>query len=187
MNSSPLWKRAIALTLSECLSARFSSQIAGHPAGRSPVREETIFPPSIVTHRQSVAVYTRDPNKWHQFKPHSSVRYDARTMTLHHRILRPPRALDGTARRRPVADFEDAQTFARAIELETVYRKGNFFLHISITIPAPDVKQPQGSLGVLSAYSRSCEIRQEVSHGAEYPPQESLLQKAETISPGQRQ
>jgi hypothetical protein len=31
---------------------------------------------------------------------------------------------------------------------ELVYRKGNFYLHISITIPAPEVKQPQGSLGV---------------------------------------
>jgi len=31
---------------------------------------------------------------------------------------------------------------------ELVYRKGNFYLHISITVPAPEVKQPQGSLGV---------------------------------------
>src|SRR5262249_15205071 len=30
---------------------------------------------------------------------------------------------------------------------ELVYRKGNFYLHISITFPAPEVKQPQSSLG----------------------------------------
>jgi IS605 OrfB family transposase len=31
---------------------------------------------------------------------------------------------------------------------ELVYRKGNFYLHIAITIPAPEHTQPQGSLGV---------------------------------------
>ncbi|HZF41645.1 MAG TPA: transposase, partial [Blastocatellia bacterium] len=37
---------------------------------------------------------------------------------------------------------------------ELVYRKGNFYLHISITIPAPEVKQPQDSLGVDLGFSR---------------------------------
>jgi IS605 OrfB family transposase len=37
---------------------------------------------------------------------------------------------------------------------ELVYRKGNFYLHISITIPAPEVKQPQGSLGVDLGFNR---------------------------------
>jgi IS605 OrfB family transposase len=37
---------------------------------------------------------------------------------------------------------------------ELIYRKGNFYLHISITIPAPGVKQPQGSLGVDLGFNR---------------------------------
>jgi len=37
---------------------------------------------------------------------------------------------------------------------ELVYRKGNFYLHISITIPAPEVKEPQGSLGADLGLSR---------------------------------
>src|SRR5262245_45450629 len=37
---------------------------------------------------------------------------------------------------------------------ELVYRKGNFYLHISITIPAPEVKQPQGCLGVDLGFNR---------------------------------
>ncbi len=31
---------------------------------------------------------------------------------------------------------------------ELVYRKGQFYLHISITVPAPEVEEPSGSLGV---------------------------------------
>jgi hypothetical protein len=31
---------------------------------------------------------------------------------------------------------------------ELVYRKGNFYLRISITVPVPEITQPQGSLGV---------------------------------------
>ncbi len=37
---------------------------------------------------------------------------------------------------------------------ELVYCKGNFYLHISITIPAPEVKRPQGSLGVELGFNR---------------------------------
>jgi putative transposase len=37
---------------------------------------------------------------------------------------------------------------------ELVYRKGNFYLHISITAPAPEVTQPQGSLGVDLGFNR---------------------------------
>src|SRR5215510_3081441 len=37
---------------------------------------------------------------------------------------------------------------------ELVYCKGNFYLHISITIPAPEVKQPKGILGVDLGFNR---------------------------------
>src|SRR5215510_10427131 len=55
-----------------------------HHEGYRLIREETNLPAQHVVNAiaKVSAVYTRDPNKFHQFKPHSSVRYDARTMTL---------------------------------------------------------------------------------------------------------
>jgi hypothetical protein len=48
------------------------------------IRKETNLPSQRVVNAiaKVSAVYTRDQNKFHRFKPHSSVRYDARTMTL---------------------------------------------------------------------------------------------------------
>src|SRR5262245_36671205 len=55
-----------------------------HHEGYRLIRDETNLPSQHVINAiaKASAVYTRAPNKWHQFKPHSSVRYDARTMTL---------------------------------------------------------------------------------------------------------
>jgi hypothetical protein len=55
-----------------------------HHEGYRLIREETNLPSQHVVNAiaKVSAVYTRDQNKWHQFKSHSSVRYDARTMTL---------------------------------------------------------------------------------------------------------
>src|SRR5215475_16140973 len=55
-----------------------------HHQGYRLIREETNLPSQHVVNAiaKVSAVYTRDRNKWHKFKPHSSVRYDARTMTL---------------------------------------------------------------------------------------------------------
>ena len=55
-----------------------------HHAGYRLVRQETDLPAQHVINAiaKVSAVYTRDSNKWHRFKPHSSVRYDARSMTL---------------------------------------------------------------------------------------------------------
>src|SRR6516162_4761051 len=49
-----------------------------HHAGYRLIREETNLPSQLVINAiaKVSAVYTRDSNKWHQFKPHSSVRYD---------------------------------------------------------------------------------------------------------------
>src|SRR5215470_18860227 len=55
-----------------------------HHEGYHLIRQETNLPSQHVINAiaKVSAVYTRDQNKWHQFKPHSSVRYDARSMTL---------------------------------------------------------------------------------------------------------
>ncbi len=55
-----------------------------HHEGYRLIREETSLPAQHVINAiaRVSAVYTRDPNKLHQFKPHSSLRYDARTMVL---------------------------------------------------------------------------------------------------------
>ncbi len=55
-----------------------------HHAGYRLIREETKLPAQHVIN--SIAkvsgAYTREPNKLHHFKTHSSIRYDARTMVL---------------------------------------------------------------------------------------------------------
>src|SRR5215510_289607 len=55
-----------------------------HHEGYRLIRKETNLPSQHVVNAiaKVSSVYTRDQNKWRQFKPHSSVRYDARTMTL---------------------------------------------------------------------------------------------------------
>jgi putative transposase len=44
------------------------------------IRQETNLPSQHVINAiaKVSAVYTRDQRKWHQFKPHSSLRYDAK-------------------------------------------------------------------------------------------------------------
>src|SRR5882672_2678706 len=131
-----------------------------HHEGYHLIREETNLPSQHVVNAVAKvsAVYTRDSNKWHQFKPHSSVRYDARTMTLgqdcHSASLTvcPKGRLTGQLRMSARMRKQLQQGELGSAEL--VYRKGNFYLHISITIPAPEVKQPQGSLGVDLGFNR---------------------------------
>src|SRR5262245_64659973 len=55
-----------------------------HHEGYRLIRQETNLPSQHVINAiaKVSAVYTRDRHKWSQFKPHSSLRYDARTMTL---------------------------------------------------------------------------------------------------------
>jgi hypothetical protein len=55
-----------------------------HHQGYRLVRQETHLPAQRLINAiaKVSAVYTRDSNKWHRFKPHSSVRYDAKSMTL---------------------------------------------------------------------------------------------------------
>src|SRR5262245_66222903 len=55
-----------------------------HHAGYHLIRKETTLPAQHVINAiaKVSAAYIRDSHKLHQFKPRSSVRYDARTMVL---------------------------------------------------------------------------------------------------------
>ena len=131
-----------------------------HHEGYRLIRKETGLPAQHVVNAiaKVSAVYTRAPNKWSQFKPHSSVRYDARTMTLsqdfHSASLTICPKGRVTGRLQMSARMRKQLCQGELGSAELVYRKGNFYLHISITIPAPEVKQPQGSLGVDLGFSR---------------------------------
>jgi putative transposase len=131
-----------------------------HHQGYRLIRQETDLPSQHVinTIAKVSAVYTRDPDKWHQFKPHSSLRYDAKSMTL-----RPDCQTVSLAvcpKGRITGQLQVSARMRKQLQqgelgsAELVYRKGNFYLHISITIPAPEVKQPQGSLGVDLGFNR---------------------------------
>src|SRR5215475_9456357 len=125
-----------------------------HHQGYRLIRGETNLPSQHVINAiaKVSAVYTRDPNKWHLFKPHSSLRYDAKSMTLGQDCQ--TASLTVCPKGRITGQLQMSARMRKQLRqgelgsAELVYRKGNFYLHISITIPTPEVKQPQGSLGV---------------------------------------
>jgi IS605 OrfB family transposase len=131
-----------------------------HHEGYRLIRDETNLPSQHVINAiaKVSAVYTRDQNKWHQFKPHSSVRYDAKSMTLGHDCQ--TASLTICPKGRVIGRLQMSARMRNQLcqgelgSAELVYRKGNFYLHISITIPALEVKHPQGSLGVDLGFSR---------------------------------
>src|SRR5215472_16074795 len=120
-----------------------------HHEGYHLIRQETDLPAQHVINAiaKVSAVYTRDQNKWHQFKPHSSVRYDAKSMTLSQDCqtasltVCPKGRITGQLQM--PARMRNQLRQGELGSAELVYRKGNFYLHISITIPEPEVKQPQ--------------------------------------------
>src|SRR5262245_28567612 len=124
------------------------------------IRQETNLPAQHVINAiaKVSAVYTRDSHKWHQFKLHSSLRYDARSMTLRPDCQTVSLAVCHkgrvTSRLQMSAGMRKQLRQGELGSAELVYRKGNFYLHISITIPAPEVKQPHGSLGVDLGFNR---------------------------------
>jgi IS605 OrfB family transposase len=131
-----------------------------HHKGYRLIRKETSLPAQHVVNAiaKVSAVYTRAPNKWSRFKPHSSVRYDAKSMTLSQNCQTASLTVCPkgriTGRLQMSARMRKQLCQGELGSAELVYRKGNFYLHISITIPAPEVKQPQGSLGVDLGFSR---------------------------------
>src|SRR5215831_3761990 len=131
-----------------------------HHQGYRLIRQETSLPSQHVINAiaKVSAVYTRDPDKWHQFKSHSSLRYDAKSMTLSPDFQTASLAVCPkgriTGRLQMSARMRKQLREGDPGSAELVYRKGNFYLHISITVPAPEVKQPQGSLGVDLGFNR---------------------------------
>src|SRR5215470_700733 len=131
-----------------------------HHQGYRLIRQETDLPSQHVINAiaKVSAVYTRDQNKWHQFKPHSSLRYDAKSMTLRPDCQTVSLAVCPkgriTGRLQMSARMRNQLREGEPGSAELAYRKGNFYLHISIAIPAPEVKQPQGSLGVDLGFNR---------------------------------
>jgi putative transposase len=131
-----------------------------HHQGYRLIRQETSLPSQHVINAiaKVSAVYTRDQNKWHQFKSHSSLRYDARSMTLSPDCQTV--SLSICPKGRVTGQLRMSARMRKQLQLgelgsaELVYRKGNFYLHISITAPAPEVTQPQSSLGVDLGFNR---------------------------------
>jgi putative transposase len=131
-----------------------------HHHGYRLIRQETNLPAQHVINAiaKVSAVYTRAQNKWHQFKSHSSVRYDAKSMTLSQDCQ--TASLTVCPKGRVTGRLQMSARMLKQLcqgkpgSAELVYRKGNFYLHISITIPAPGVKQPQGSLGADLGFNR---------------------------------
>src|SRR5499427_254273 len=131
-----------------------------HHQGYRLIRQETSLPSQRLINAiaKVSAVYTRDPDKWCHFKPHSSLRYDAKSMTLRPdcQTVSPAVCPKGriTGRLQMSARMREQLQQGEFGSAELVYRKGNFYLHMSITIPAPEVKQSQGSLGVDLGFNR---------------------------------
>jgi putative transposase len=125
-----------------------------HHASYHMIREETNLPAQHVINAiaKVSAAYLREPDNLHQFKPHSSVRYDARTMVLGEDCY--SASLTICPKGRVTGQLQMSAKMRKQLcagELgaaELVYRKGQFYLHISITVPVPDLAQPAGSLGV---------------------------------------
>jgi len=131
-----------------------------HHSGYRLIRQETDLPAQHVINAiaKVSAVYTRDSNKWHRFKPHSSLRYDAKSMTLSPDCQTVSLAI--CPKGRVTGQLQMSARMRKQLQqgelgsAELVYRKGNFYLHISITVPAPEVTQPQSSLGVDLGFNR---------------------------------
>ena len=107
-----------------------------HHQGYRLIRQETDLPAQHVINAVAKvsAVYTRDSNKWHRFKPHSSVRYDARSMTL-----RPDCQTVSLAvchKGRITGQLQMSARMRKQLRqgelgsAELVYRKGNFYLQL---------------------------------------------------------
>src|SRR5262245_26550554 len=125
-----------------------------HHAAYSLIRAEKTLPSQHVINAIAKVseAYEREPDKLHQFRPHSSVRYDARTMVLAencHTVsltICPKGRVRG--RLQMSARMRRQLCAGKPGSAELVYRKGQFYLHISLTVPEPKIARAAGSLGV---------------------------------------
>jgi putative transposase len=143
-----------------------------HHAAYHLIREETNLPAQHVINAiaKVSAAYVRTPDKLHRFKPHSSVRYDARTMVLGQDCY--TAALTICPRGRVTGQLQMSGKMRRRLcdgelgSTELVYRQGQFYLHISITVPAPELAEPRGSLGVDLGVNRVAVTSDKKFHSA---------------------
>jgi len=164
-----------------------------HHAGYRLIRGETSLPAQHVINAiaKVSASYIRDSHKLHRFKPHASVRYDARTMALGQDCY--TASLTVCPKGRVTGQLQMSAKMRKQLcsgalgSAELVYQKGQYYLHLSITVPAPEIPEPSGSLGVdLPRQARRRDLRQKVPHDEEDSPQESLLQTNQTIASSPR-
>jgi IS605 OrfB family transposase len=118
------------------------------------IRQETTLPAQHVINAiaKVSAACTRDSKTLHRFKPHSSVRYDARTMRLGPDVQTASLTICPkgriTGRLQMSAAMRSLLLGGKSGAAELVYRRGNFYLHISLMVAAPEVTPPIRSLGV---------------------------------------
>jgi putative transposase len=143
-----------------------------HHAAYRLVREETNLPAQHVINAiaKVSAAYVREPDKLHQFKPHSSVRFDARTMVLGQDCY--TASLTICPKSRVTGKLQMSAKMRKQLcagelgSAELVYRKGQFYLHISLTVPVPEVAEPAGSLGVDLGVNRVAVTSNKKFHSA---------------------
>lgn len=125
-----------------------------HHAAYKQMREQTLLPSQHVIN--SIAkvseAFTRERNKQHKFKQLSSVRYDSRTLTFTRdfreaRLTVCPKGKVSGELRMPVAMREKLRMW-KIGSADLIFRDGEFYLHISVNMDAPEISEPSGSLGV---------------------------------------
>jgi IS605 OrfB family transposase len=95
---------------------------------------------------------TREPKKQHRFKPLSSVRFDARTMTFNKGFTQVK--LTVCPRGRVGGDLHMSAEMRRQLQTvktgtaDLIFRNGQFYLHIVVSEEAPESDEPTGSLGI---------------------------------------
>jgi putative transposase len=132
-----------------------------HHQGYDLIRKETKLPSQHVINAIAKvgAAYVRDDSKWHKFKSYSSVRYDARTMKLGYDCYTlcltvcPKGRITGQLQMSNKLRNKLRQSKVGSAEL--FLRNEEFYVHFSITEPAPDSDSSGGSLGIDLGVNRT--------------------------------
>src|SRR5262249_51705498 len=143
-----------------------------HHAGYHLIRGGTILSPQHVINAVAKVsqVYTREPNKFHKFKPHSSFRDDARSMSLGQDCF--SASLTVCPKGRVTGQLQMSAKMRRQLQqgepgsTELVYRKGQFYPHVSISLPERKPKEPSGSVGVDLGVKRIAVTSENKFYGA---------------------
>src|SRR5262244_3305578 len=143
-----------------------------HHAGYRLIRGETSLPAQHVINAiaKVSASYIRDSHKLHRFKPHASVRYDARTMVLGQDCY--TASLTVCPKGRVTGQLQMSAKMRKQLQqgepgsAELVYRKGQFYLHVSISLPERKPEEPSGSVGVDLGVKRIAVTSENKFYGA---------------------